>query len=168
MYVVLAGSIFECDRVLGLLRSRHSIHESIYWYLSLFVCVYVCPSPSIVQVVRLRDGKAVDAACRDRTASWVRASAEADPTVQLCEYFEVHFIFLIFFVVPCSFSVPNWYGFFAHRLSWLTTQYLPSISFVRSLNALVKKTLIPSFLTAYIHWTNYDNLVPVVVIARTS
>jgi hypothetical protein len=41
------------------------------------------------QVVRLRDGKAVDAACRDRTASWVRSEAESDASVTLCQYFEV-------------------------------------------------------------------------------
>lgn len=39
--------------------------------------------------MRLRDGKAVDAACRDRTASWVRAEGESDANVTLCEYFEV-------------------------------------------------------------------------------
>ena len=38
-----------------------------------------------------KKGKAVDAGCRNLTASWVRQRAEASPNddIELCDYFEV-------------------------------------------------------------------------------
>ena len=43
------------------------------------------------QVSKEKKGKAVDAGCRDLTASWVRQRAEQSPNdnVELCDYFEV-------------------------------------------------------------------------------
>lgn len=39
-------------------------------------------------VMEQGDRENVDAGCRNMTASWVRARAETDPSVRLCEYFE--------------------------------------------------------------------------------
>ncbi|KAJ3341825.1 DNA-dependent ATPase of the nucleotide excision repair factor 4 complex [Gonapodya sp. JEL0774] len=65
-------------------RLKHGLHEE-FLALGLSARKNLCVHP---EVAKNKRGNMVDAKCRNLTASWIRAKAASDPSIESCDYFE--------------------------------------------------------------------------------
>lgn len=91
--VYCTRTVHEMEKTLGELKILHDYQvshlgaQAKILALGLSSRKNLCVNP---KVLAAENRDSVDAACRKRTASWVRALAAENPNVELCDYFENH------------------------------------------------------------------------------
>ncbi|KAH0916872.1 hypothetical protein HID58_031318 [Brassica napus] len=89
--VYCTRTVHEMEKTLGELKILHDYQvthlgaQAKILALGLSSRKNLCVNP---KVLAAENRDSVDAACRKRTASWVRALAAENPNVELCDYFE--------------------------------------------------------------------------------
>ncbi|CAH2039067.1 unnamed protein product [Thlaspi arvense] len=89
--VYCTRTVHEMEKTLGELKLLHEYQvchlgaQAKILAIGLSSRKNLCVNP---QVLAAENRDSVDAACRKRTASWVRALSAENPNVELCDYFE--------------------------------------------------------------------------------